>query len=117
MVKLGRMTVHNMDSISVYHMIATYAGDLPATLSVPCFGYSLITKGCRQVTSRLSCEDMAKEKTRGHQRHMSSVEHQVLGNIQLPTENIKFSLCLSADHVVLQIGRRIFLPHERTRRL
>ena len=40
MVKLGRMTVHNMDSISVYHMIATYTGDLLATLSVPCFGYS-----------------------------------------------------------------------------
>ena len=52
-----------------------------------------------------------------HRRHMSSVEHQVLGNILLPTENIEFSLCLSAQHLVLQVGRRSILPHERTRRL
>ena len=63
---------------------------------------------------RLSCEDVANEKTRGPQRHMSSIEHQVLGNILLPTENIKFSLCLSAEHVVLHVERRSILPHEHT---
>ena len=47
---------------------------------------------------------------------MSSVEHRVFGNILLPTENINFSLFLSAEHVVLQVGRRSILLHERTRK-